>query len=351
MSVINIGSREIGDGHPCFIIAEAGVNHNGSIDLAKRLVDIAVDAGADAVKFQKRTVGDILIAEALERPYTVPTALGPTYGEHREALELAAEEYFELSEHCGQKNITMLASGWDKKSVDFLDEIGIPAFKVASADLTNLPLLEHTAKKNKPVILSTGMSDIDEIDIAVETIRRSNDQLILLQCTSTYPADNENIHLRVMDTYRQRYGLLVGYSGHERGLAPTEAAVALGANVVERHFTIDRTMIGPDHAASLEPDGLRRLIRNLRNIEKALGSPDKHVLDGEWSVRERLAKSVVAAREIPAGTKISGEMLAVKGPGTGLKPVYLSSLVGRIAQQPIGRDTIVPKEALSWPMA
>jgi sialic acid synthase SpsE len=351
MSVINIGGRAIGDGYPCYIIAEAGVNHNGSIDLARRLVDIAVDAGADAVKFQKRTVGDILIAEALERPYTVPTALGPTYGEHREALELTAEEYGQLAEHCRQKSITMLASGWDKKSVDFLDAIGIPAFKVASADLTNLPLLEHTARKSKPVILSTGMSDLDEIDIAVETIRRFNDQLILLQCTSTYPADNENIHLRVMDTYRRRYGVLVGYSGHERGLAPTEAAVALGANVVERHFTIDRTMIGPDHAASLEPDGLRRLIRNLRNIEKALGSPDKHVLDGEWSVRERLAKSVVAAAEIPAGTRIIEEMLTVKGPGTGLKPVYLGSLVGRVAQQPIGRDTIIPKEALSWPMA
>ena len=351
MSVINIGSRAVGEGHPCYVIAEAGVNHNGSVDLAKRLVDIAFDAGADAVKFQKRTVGDILIAEALERPYTVPTALGATYGEHREALELSAEEYGDLAEHCRQKNITMLASGWDKKSVDFLDEIGIPAFKVASADLTNVPLLEHTAKKNKPVILSTGMSDLDEIDIAVETIRRFNDKLVLLQCTSTYPADNENIHLRVMDSYRKRYGVLVGYSGHERGLAPTEAAVALGADVIERHFTIDRTMVGPDHAASLEPEGLRRLIRNLRNIEKALGSPDKHVLDGEWSVRERLAKSVVTAQDIPAGTKITEEMLTIKGPGTGLKPVYLSSLVGRVAQQAIGRDTIIPKEALSWPMA
>jgi sialic acid synthase SpsE len=351
MSVINIGNRAIGEDEPCYIIAEAGVNHNGSLDLARRLVDIAVDAGADAVKFQKRTVGDILIATALERPYTVPTALGPTYGEHREALELSPQQYAELSEHCRQKNITMLASGWDKKSVDFLDELGIPAFKVASADLTNLPLLEHTAKKNKPVILSTGMSDLDEIDIAVETIRRFNDQLILLQCTSTYPAENEYIHLRVMDAYRHRYGVLVGYSGHERGLAPTEAAVALGANVVERHFTIDRTMIGPDHAASLEPDGLRRLIRNLRNIEKALGSPDKHVLEGEWSVRERLAKSVVAAEEIPAGTRISADMLTVKGPGTGLKPIYIPSLVGRVAQQAISVDTIVPREALSWPTA
>ncbi|MFN0071861.1 MAG: N-acetylneuraminate synthase family protein [Chloroflexota bacterium] len=351
MSVINIGARAIGEDYPCYIIAEAGVNHNGSLDLAKKLVDIAQEAGADAVKFQKRTVGDILIAEALNRPYTVPTALGPTYGEHREKLELSADEWAELSEHCQVSGIAMLASGWDKKSVDFLDELGIPAFKVASADLTNLPLLVHTAKKNKPVILSTGMSDLDEIDLAVETIRKFNDRLILLQCTSTYPADNEKIHLRVMATYRQRYGILIGYSGHERGLAPTEAAVALGANVIERHFTIDRTMVGPDHAASLEPDGLRRLIRNVRNIEKALGSPEKQIVEGEWGVRERLAKSVVAAVEIPAGTTLTIEMLTLKGPGTGIKPVSVPDLVGRVTQQTIGVDTILPKEALSWPTA
>lgn len=348
MSVINIGGRAIGEDHPCYIIAEAGVNHNGSLELAKKLVDIAHEAGADAVKFQKRTVADILITEALERPYTVPTALGPTYGAHREALELSAEEWAELADYCQRQGITMLASGWDRKSVDFLDELGIPAFKVASADLTNLPLLEHTARKNKPVILSTGMSDIDEIDLAVAVVRKVNDQLVLLQCTSTYPADNEKINLRVMATYRQRYAIPIGYSGHERGLAPTEAAVALGANVIERHFTIDRTMVGPDHAASLEPDGLRRLIRNVRNIEKALGSPEKQIMDGELAVRERLAKSIVAAVEIPQGAAITMDMLTVKGPGTGLKPVEIPNLVGRVAKERIGADTIVPKEALTW---
>jgi sialic acid synthase SpsE len=348
MTDIRIGDRLIGEQHACFFIAEAGVNHNGSLDLAKRLVDIAADAGADAVKFQKRTVGDILIADALNRPYTVPTALGPTYGAHREKLELSADEYRELWAHSVDRGIVMLASGWDAKSVDLLDELGIPAFKVASADLTNLPLLEHTARKGKPVLLSTGMSEIDEIDLAVETIRRFNDQLVLLQCTSTYPADNEHINLRVMDTYRQRYGVLVGYSGHERGLAPTEAAAALGARVIERHFTIDRTMVGPDHAASLEPDGLRRVIRNVRNIEKALGSPEKHVLPGEWPVRERLAKSIVAACDIPAGTVIRAEMLTIKGPGSGIKPSEASRLCGVVAAETIAADSLVPKEALSW---
>src|SRR5215208_1132216 len=300
MSVINIGNRAIGEDEPCYIIAEAGVNHNGSLDLARRLVDIAVDAGADAVKFQKRTVGDILTAAALARPYTVPTSLGATYGEHREKLELSADSFKMLLYHAREKGITMLASAWDIRSVDFLDDLGIPAFKVASADCSNLPLIEYLAKKGKPVLLSTGMSELSEVDEAVATIRRHNDQLVLFQCTSTYPADNDQLNLRVILTYQARYGCVVGYSGHERGLAPTEAAVAIGAKVIERHFTIDRTMIGPDHAASLEPDGLKRLIRNIRNIEKALGSPDKHVLEGERAVRDRLAKSIVARQDIAA---------------------------------------------------
>lgn len=348
MDVVHIGDRPVGGDNPCFILAEAGVNHNGSLDLAKRLVDIAIEAGADAVKFQKRTVRDILIAEALERPYTVPTALGPTYGEHRLKLELSEDEYFELRDHAWGRGMTMLASAWDKRSVDFLDELGMPAFKVASADLTNLPLLEHTAKKGKPVLLSTGMSEMDEVEEAVDTVRRWNDQLIILQCTSNYPADNDTINLRVMETYRQRFNTVVGYSGHERGLAPSEAAAALGAKVIERHFTIDRTMVGPDHAASLEPDGLRRLVRNIRNVEKALGSPEKQIVPGEWAVRERLAKSVVAACEIPTGTVIRADMLAVKGPGTGLKPAEMPRLCGLVAAEDIAADTLIPREALTW---
>ncbi len=234
------------------------------------------------------------------------------------------------------------------RSADFLERLGVSAFKIASADCTNLPLIEHIAKKGKPVLLSTGMSDMNEVEEAVATIRRHHDQLVLMQCTSTYPCDNDQINLRVIHAYRERFGCVVGYSGHERGLAPSEAAVALGASVVERHFTIDRTMIGPDHAASLEPTGLQRLIRNIRNIEKALGSSDKRILDSEQTVRERLAKSVVARTEIPAGTVITADMLTVKGPGNGLKPVFMPLLVGVVAESPIPRDTLVPEEALRW---
>ncbi len=348
MMTLEIDGRPIGEGHPCYLIAEAGVNHNGSLDLARRLVDVAADAGADAVKFQKRTVADILIAEALTRPYTVPTSLGATYGEHRDRLELSEEDFFALADHARGRGITLLASAWDWRSADFLERLGIPAFKIASADCTNLPLIEYIARKGRPILLSTGMSDLSEVDEAVATVRRHTDQLVLFQCTSTYPCENDQINLRVIQAYRERYRCVVGYSGHERGLAPSEAAVALGAAVIERHFTIDRTMIGPDHAASLEPSGLQRLVRNIRNVEKALGSGEKRLLEPEKAVRDRLAKSVVAARDIPAGTTIRADMLTVKGPGTGLRPARLAELVGVVAESAIEADTLVPIEALTW---
>lgn len=350
MKTIEVGGQTIGDSQPVYFVAEAGVNHNGSPELARKLVDIAEECSADAVKFQKRTVRDILISEALERPYLTPTSLGATYGEHREKLELSDAEYYNLAEHARQCGITLLASGWDARSVDFLDELGIPAFKTASADLTNLPLLDHIARKGKPMFVSTGMASFEEVAEALSVVRNHlGDRLVLLQCTSLYPCDNDQLNLRVMQTYRERFGVLVGYSGHERGLAPTEAAVALGACVIERHFTIDRTMIGPDHAASLEPEGLRRLIRNIRNIEKALGDGEKRLLPEERLVRERLAKSVVADCDIPVGTTITAEMLTTKGPGSGIQPRHIPDLCGRTAQVAVKMDTLLPVDALEWP--
>ena len=209
MMTLEIAGRPIGEGQPCYIIAEAGVNHNGSLALARRLIDVAVEAGADAVKFQKRTVSDILIAEALIRPYTGPTSLGATYGEHREKLELSEDDYYALAEHARARGITLLASGWDVRSVDFLDRLGIPAFKIASADCTNLPLVEYIARKGKPVLLSTGMSEMSEVEEAVATVRRHHEQLVLFHCTSTYPCDDDQINLRVIPTYRERFKRLV----------------------------------------------------------------------------------------------------------------------------------------------
>jgi sialic acid synthase SpsE len=352
MKTFDVAGRTIGDGQPIYFIAEAGVNHNGSLELARKLVDIASECGADAVKFQKRTVRDILVGAALERPYLTPTSLGATYGEHREKLELSADDYAELWQHAAERGITLLASAWDRRSVDFLDELGVPAFKTASADLTNLPLLEYTARKGKPMFVSTGMAELDEVAEALAVVRKHlGERVVLLQCTSLYPCDNDKLNLRVIQRYRERFDVLVGYSGHERGLAPTEAAAALGASVIERHFTLDRTMIGPDHAASLETEGLRRLVRNIRNIERALGDGEKKMLPEERSVRDRLAKSIVSTREIPAGTVITADMLTTKGPGSGLLPRYIPDLCGRVAEASVAADTLLPTEALSWRQA
>lgn len=348
MKTIQIGERLVGDGQPCYIVAEAGVNHNGELELAKSLVAVAVHAGVDAVKFQKRSISAILVRGALEVPYVGPNSLGSTYGEHRERLELSEEAYWELVELCRKEGTTFLASAWDEKSADFVEELGVPAFKIASADLTNLPLVQHIARKRKPVIMSTGMSELEEVADAVNTVLRHHSDLVLLHCTSTYPSEYADLNLRALETLRREFGCLVGYSGHERGLATTHAALTLGACVVERHFTLDRTLPGPDHAASLEPRGLDLLVRDIRHVEVAMGSPQKRLLACEIPVRERLAKSLVAARDIPAGHVIRSEDLTVKGPGTGISPRYLEKVIGVVAPRNISADTVIPPEALEW---
>jgi N-acetylneuraminate synthase/N,N'-diacetyllegionaminate synthase len=301
------------------------------------------------VKFQKRCINDILTQQALDQPYASPSALGNTYGEHRQRLELSEDNFGELSDYCKTKGITFLASAWDVKSADFIDSLGVPAFKTASADLTNLPLLEHTAKKDKPMIISTGMSTLEEISEAVEVVRKHNNQVILLHCVSNYPCESIEVNLKVIETLRKKFRLPVGYSGHEKaGWSVTLGAVALGAVVVERHFTLDRTLPGPDHAASLEPLGLLRLVANIRDLEIAMGTGEKRLSEAETRVRKRLAKSIVAKCDIRAGIKILPDMLTVKGPGEGLKPKYLSIICGKVARRDIKADTLIPTEALEW---
>jgi sialic acid synthase SpsE len=341
---IEIGDRWIGEGEPCFVVAEIGLNHNGDIKLAKKLIDAAVGCGADAVKFQKRTVDKILTKEALDAPYDTWYAYGKTYGEHRKALELSNEEFIALQEYASERDIIFFASPWDEESADFLEGINVSIFKVASADVINLPLIKHMAKKRKPMIVSTGMSTFDEIKDAVDMISKYTDELILLQCVSTYPSDYEEINLRNMETLRKTFDCPVGYSGHERGIAVSEAAVALGACVVERHFTLDRALKGPDHAASLEPPGLFKLIRDIKNVEKSMGASEKRAQERETPIRTKLAKSVVAAVDISKGTVITKEMLGVKGPNIGLPPKYVYILPGKRAVKDIKEDSAITEE-------
>lgn len=346
---VKIGTRYVGPGEPVFIIAEVGINHNGSLETAKKLIDAAKDAGADAVKFQKRTTEEILTKAGLDKPYTSPHAFAPTYGEHRKKLEFSEAEYRELKDYATKKRILFFASIWDKTSADFMEGFDTDAFKIPSADVINTPLLEYVAKKNRPVLLSTGMNTLEEIDDAVHAVLDSNQRLIIFHCLSLYPSPEEKIDLRFMDELKRRYHPLpVGYSGHEMDTLPTIAAVSRGACIVERHLTLDKTMKGSDHAASLEPHQFKDLVDSIRRVEKILGSSEKILYDELKPLREKLAKSVVACTAIARGAVITADMLAVKGPGNGIKPSRMGELVGRVAQTDIEEDTHIPTDALNW---
>jgi len=337
MPHIKIGDRLIGDGEPTYIIAEIGVNHNGFLDLALKLIDIAVDAGADAVKFQKRN---------LEKLYGEKYLKNANAGEKTlryllpilQQVELPDQDYHRIVEYCQDKGITFICSAFDTESADFLETLGVPAYKVASADLTNLPLLDHLIKKGKPLILSTGMSRMEEVEITVDFLKKRKAEFALLHCNSTYPAAFEDINLRFMDQLR-KFDVPVGYSGHERGIAVSTVASALGASIIERHLTLDRTMDGPDHAASLEPQGFKKMVRDIRQVAVALGTGDeKFISRGEILNREVLGKSLVAARRIKVGEKITAEMVEVKGPALGISPQHYLELIGRTSVRVIEQD-------------
>ena len=285
---VSIGSRVIGGGRPAYVIAEIGLNHNGDVDIAKRLIDVAADAGADAVKFQKRTPEISTPEHMRDVPRETPWGT-MTYLEYRRRVEFGREEYVEIGDYATLRGLDWFASPWDVPSVDFLEELNVVAHKVASASVTDLELLTALRETGKPTILSSGMSTIEQIDRALETL--GTDRVVLMHATSTYPMEPEEANLRVITTLRDRYpGVPIGYSGHERGLQISLAAVALGAVAVERHITLDRTMWGSDHAASLEPTGLSHLVRDIRVIETALGDGVKRVFPGEQAPMAKLRR-------------------------------------------------------------
>ncbi len=336
MNKIKIGDRLIGEGEPCFIIAEIGVNHNGSIKVARKLIDMAVEAGVDAVKFQMRDLDSLYTKNAMEN--TIGEDLSVQYTlSLLKKFQLTKEQMKELADYAGEKEVMFLCTPWDKPSVDALEEIGVLAYKTASADLTNLDLLEYIAGTRKPVIISTGMSTMEEIDKAVEFMKGKGVEFALLHCSSTYPAPFKDINLRFMSELKN-YGVPVGYSGHERGIAISEAAATMGASIIEKHFTLDRTMEGPDHAASLEFPGLQKLVRDIRSISQAMGSSHRWLTQGEKLNRETLGKSLVAARDIKKGEILSREAIAVKSPGKGISPQRIGELIDKKAKRDIGEE-------------
>ncbi|WP_225150607.1 N-acetylneuraminate synthase family protein [Bradyrhizobium sp. BRP23] len=334
---VRIGNRLLGDGEPCYVIAEIGNNHNGDFDRAIALVDAAVAAGADCAKFQMRKLDEVYRASSLSGKDD-DLAVEYTLDLLRR-FELPTAQQKKIAEYCAAKGIEYLCTPWDAKSVAVLEGFGVEAYKVASADLTNLPLLARLTATGKTLIVSTGMSTTDEIKAAAKFLDDRNASYVLLHCQSTYPAALHNIHLRFMETLREIHPV-VGYSGHERGIAVSTAAVALGAVVIERHITLDREMEGPDHAASLEPEEFKALVSGIREVEAARGEKlaERALSQGELINRENLAKSLVAARDLSAGTVISESDIAVKSPGQGLSPLKMPALLGRKLTRTMAAD-------------
>ncbi|KKU68833.1 MAG: N-acylneuraminate-9-phosphate synthase [Parcubacteria group bacterium GW2011_GWA2_47_16] len=341
--VIHIGEKPVGENCPAFIIAEAGINHNGKIELAKKLIDVAVEARADAVKFQMRDFKTLYTENAFNNTKHEDIASQYLLSLIREST-LSEENFKELSRYAKQKGIIFLCTPWDIASVETLEKLNVPAYKLASADLVNLELIEHIASKNKPLILSTGMSSPEEIETTVKHLDSLGAEYILLHCNSAYPAAAKDINLRYMDTLREKFDCIVGYSGHELGLAISMAAATLGAKVIERHITLDRTMTGPDHAISLEPAGIIKLVRDIRRIEEALQSDRKFITAGEFMNRKILGKSLVATRPIKSGETITRDMITAKSPAKGLSPQMLHQLVGKKAQRDITKDGYFTEE-------
>lgn len=342
-TAIRIEGRAVGDGEPCFIIAEAGVNHNGDLRLARKLIDAAKKSGADAVKFQTFKASSLVTPDTRKADYQKKNDPGSsTQLEMLKKLELTDNDFEKLSAYAKRKGIIFLSTAFDDASLELLIRLGVPAFKIPSGEITNIPFLEKIALLKKPVILSTGMATMDEVTTAVGHLRRNGcTDIILLHCTTSYPAPPESVNLNVMDTLREAFGLSVGYSDHTEGCFVPVAAVAKGACVIEKHFTLDRNLSGPDHAASVEPVELQLMIESIRQVERILGSGIKKPDPCEMNNRDIVRKSIIAAEKIPKGSILRESMLVLKRPGTGIEPRFLNDLVGKPVKKTIAKDTII----------
>jgi len=342
---LSLRDRSIGPDEPTYIIAEAGINHNGSTQIAEQLIDLAAEAGADAVKFQKRKLRETYVTDLVEDPSVAEMGVEYTVSNLKE-IALTDDQFRHLADYCAEKDIQFLCSPWDSSSVDFLEEVDIPVYKIGSPDMTNFCLLERVMETGKPMLLSTGMSEEREIERTVEFLTERDADFGILHCRSTYPSSFHNLNLEFMEKLDEQYDIPVGYSGHERGIAVSSAAVAMGADVLERHITLSRDMDGPDHAASLGPSGIKKLVRDVRNVEESMGSARRYLTRGEYNNRVALAKSLVVTEDVPEGTELTREMLTAKSPGKGVSPQELYNVVGNTAVRDIDADTLISWEDL-----
>lgn len=339
MKTITVMDKIISDDTECFVIAEIGHNHQGNLEKAKEMFRVAKECGVDAVKLQKRDNRSLYTKELYNMPYNNENSFGTTYGAHREALEFGRDEYAELKRYAAELGITMFATAFDFKSADFLAELDMPAYKIASGDLTNTPLLRYVAKLGKPIFLSTGGGTIEDVQRAYDTIMPINTQLCLMQCTASYPVEPEDMNLRVITTFKERFpDVVIGLSDHQNGIAMSVVAYTLGARVFEKHFTLNRASKGTDHAFSMEPVGMRKLVRDLHRARVALGDGIKRPLSCETKPLFKMGKKLLASRNLPAGHVLTLKDIAIKSPNDGLPPYELDNLLGKVTLRPLKED-------------
>ena len=356
MRKLAIDGKTITDDGDCYVIAEIGHNHQGRLETAKEMFWVAKDCGADAVKLQKRENRQLYTQAAYDKPYDHENSFGLTYGEHREALEFGWDEYSELMDYAKDIGITMFSTAFDFPSADFLAKLDVPAFKIASGDLKSIPLLTYIAKFQKPMILSTGGGSMEDVHRAYDAIMPINQELCLLQCTAGYPAAFEELNLRVITSFRERFqDTVVGLSSHDNGIAMAVAAYMLGGRIIEKHFTLNHTWKGTDHAFSLEPIGFKKMVRDLQRTRVAMGDGVKRTYDSEVNPIIKMGKKIVAARDLPEGYTLRREDLALKSPGDGLPPYEMGKVIGRVTIQPLSEDDDITFNVLNgakeWPEA
>ena len=326
---LKIGDHLINDDSDCYVVAEIGNNHQGDINVCKEMFVAAKKAGADAVKLQKRDNRALYTKEAFEKPYENPNSFGETYGEHRDYLEFGFDEYIELKKFAKEQQIDFFSTAFDIPSANFLEEVGVPAYKIASGDLKSLPLLKHIASFGKPMLLSTGGGTIEDIKRAYDAITPINKQLCIMQCTGGYPPAWEELNLRVISTLKENFpDIVTGFSSHDSGIAMAVAGYMLGARVVEKHFTLNRANKGTDHAFSLEPVGLTKMVRDLRRLKLALGDGKKAMFPSEEAPITKMGKSLVASANLPSGHILSAEDITMKSPGGGIPPYRMEKIIG-----------------------
>ena len=327
---IKVGKNIISQDSPSFVIAEIGHNHQGNLKVALDMIKIAAECGADAVKFQKRDNKSLYARSLYNKIYDNEDSFGMTYGEHREFLEFDWDEYVALKECAEKNNVEFMCTAFDFKSVDFLEKLGINSYKLASGDVANIPLLEYIAKLKKPIFLSTGASSLEETRKAYEAIKKYHHQICLLHTVCSYPADYSDLNLRIIQTLMKEFPeVIIGYSGHDNGILASVIAYMLGARVIEKHFTINHSWKGTDHKFSLEPDGLRKQVRDLKRLDIMLGSQEKKIYEVEKNAKIKMGKSLYASTSLPKGHILSKKDICIKSPAGGLEPYYLDKIIGR----------------------